>query len=90
MNKLHAIFHGKVQGVWFRANFKKKADELGVVGWVKNLPDGTVEAIVEGERKDLEEILDWCRNDMPMAEVASVDAEWSEPSAKFYRFAILR
>ena len=53
MEKLRAIFHGKVQGVWFRVNCKKKADELSLVGWVKNLPDGTVETIVEGEREVL-------------------------------------
>ena len=49
--RAHVVVHGLVQGVWFRASTKDEADRLGVSGWVRNLSDGSVEAVFEGEKK---------------------------------------
>ena len=59
MNKrLHLIIHGKVQGVLFRDNTRKEAQSLGLTGWVKNNPDGTVEAMIEGEEDKLKDLFE--------------------------------
>ena len=69
----HIIVHGRVQGVWFRAGTKEKADELGLLGWVKNRPEGTVEIHAEGEKLLLEKFIAWCRIGTPPADVISID-----------------
>lgn len=73
---VRVIFRGRVQGVFFRANTKAKARELGVRGWVRNLPDGTVEAFFEGSEGAVREIIEWCRYHQPYAQVTGVDVEW--------------
>ena len=70
---LHIIVHGRVQGVWFRAGAKQKAGELGILGWVKNRPEGTVEIHAEGEKSQLENFISWCRKGTPAANVTSLD-----------------
>ena len=72
----HIIVHGRVQGVWFRAGTKEQADELGLLGWVKNRPDGTVEIHAEGEKAQLEKFIAWCRKGTPAADVTSLDIDW--------------
>ena len=59
--RAHVIVHGLVQGVWFRASTKEEAIRMGVNGWVRNMPDGTVEALFEGEKKKEEERVGWWR-----------------------------
>ena len=71
----HIIVHGRVQGVWFRAGTKEKADELGLLGWVKNRTDGTVEIHAEGEKLLLEKFITWCRIGTPAADVTSLDID---------------
>jgi acylphosphatase len=71
----HIMVHGRVQGVWFRAGTKEKADELGLLGWVKNRPEGTVEIHVEGEKLQLEKFIAWCRLGPPAADVTSLDID---------------
>ena len=71
----HIIVHGLVQGVWFRAGTKEKADQLGLFGWVKNRPEGTVEIHTEGEKLQLEEFIVWCRIGTPAADVTSLDID---------------
>lgn len=56
----HLLITGKVQGVFYRASAKKIADELGIKGWIRNLPDGNVEALVEGEPAMLNRFIAWC------------------------------
>ena len=68
----HWIFHGRVQGVGFRIRMKQKADELGVSGWVKNLPDSTVEAAAQGDADDLRSLLAYCRT---LGDVDHVDVD---------------
>jgi len=61
--RVHVIISGRVQGVFFRMETQRAARRLGVVGWVRNLPDGTVEAVLEGSRSQVDAMLDWCRRD---------------------------
>ena len=72
--------HGRVQGVWFRESMRQKAEELGVVGWVRNRMDGTVEAVVQGPFEAVDAITAWARRGPEAAQVTHVDiAEESAP-----------
>jgi len=86
--RAHVIFSGKVQGVFFRANTERKAVELGVNGWVKNLPDRTVEAIFEGEKTRILELIEWCSKHQPMAEVSNTEVNWEEYKGEFNKFSV--
>ena len=77
--RAHVIFHGRVQGVFFRANTKRTAERSGVAGWVRNLLDGTVEAVFEGTKGDVEHVINWCRTQQPYARVTRVDVTWEPP-----------
>lgn len=68
------IVHGRVQGVFFRAGTRERARELGLTGWVKNLPDGRVEARAHGPANALDTFHDWLRQGPPAAHVTRVDA----------------
>ncbi len=72
MAKAHVLISGQVQGVGFRYFLRGKLVELGLTGWVKNLPDGKVEAEVEGEREKIEKIVEWCKQGPPLAKVKDV------------------
>jgi acylphosphatase len=61
MKRLTLKIHGQVQGVFFRAVTQEKARELGLTGWVKNAPDGTVEVVAEGEESDLRKLEEFCQ-----------------------------
>jgi acylphosphatase len=74
MRRVHAVVSGEVQGVGFRYAARERAAELGVAGWVRNLPDGTVEAEVEGESGAVERMLAWLDRGPRAARVASVVA----------------
>jgi acylphosphatase len=75
---VHLFVHGRVQGVFFRAGTQKAAEGLGLAGWVKNCPDGSVEIHAEGNKKQLEELIAWCRQGPPMASVSNIDLSWVE------------
>jgi acylphosphatase len=68
-----------VQGVFFRAEARARAESLGVAGWIRNLPDGSVEAVFEGEDERVESMVGWCRRGPTGAEVEAVDVEREEP-----------
>jgi acylphosphatase len=87
--RAHVFFEGQVQGVFFRANAKKFAESLGVVGWVRNTSDGRVEAVFEGEESRVLEAIDWCGLKQPYAKVSSKTVETSEPTGEFSGFAIV-
>ena len=72
MKALSLIITGKVQGVFFRYEAKKKADELKLAGWVKNCDDGSVEIFAQGDDKKLDELERWCAKGPPMARVDGV------------------
>ncbi|MCK4443189.1 MAG: acylphosphatase [Thermoplasmata archaeon] len=88
--RAHAIFRGRVQGVFFRANTERKAREVGVVGWVRNLADGTVEAVFEGDRDAIQEAIEWCRDSQPYAKVSSVQVSWDDPTDSYTSFEVRR
>ena len=77
--RAHVFISGQVQGVFFRQKAKDRARTRGVTGWVRNLPDGRVEAVFEGSRESIESVIDWCRRGPSLAEVDSIDVEWEEP-----------
>jgi acylphosphatase len=79
---------GDVQGVGFRDFVQSRAAELGLGGWVKNLPDGRVEAVAEGDRADLERLLDLLRRGPSMAEVGRVQADWERAQGGLRGFEI--
>ncbi len=87
---LRAIVRGRVQGVGFRDFVWRRARFLGLVGYVRNLPDGrSVEVVAEGRRDDLEQLLEFLRSGPPAAHVEQVDVEWGEASDRFRRFLVL-
>mgnify|MGYP006284108861 CR=1 FL=1 len=87
MKNVHVKVSGRVQGVWFRANTKQKAEMLGVTGWIKNTSDGCVEAIFEGDEKLVDEMIDWCNRGPPLAKVKNVDVK-SQNIVGFDKFEI--
>jgi len=89
ISRAHVVFRGKVQGVFFRANALQKAVELGLTGWVRNLEDGSVEAVFEGERKKIEAAIEWCRTSQPHARVTGIDQKWAASTGEFAGFEIV-
>ncbi|MBD3312710.1 acylphosphatase [archaeon] len=87
--RLHAYVSGVVQGVFFRKNTKEQANRLGLKGWVKNLSDGRVEVVAEGEESKLKELLEWIHQGPPSASVTGVESEWLESTREFKGFRIL-
>jgi acylphosphatase len=86
--RLHAIVHGRVQGVNFRYYTQQRARELGLTGYVRNLWDRTVEVVAEGSRSVLEELLVFLRTGPRAAFVTQVDTRWSTPTGEFRRFEV--
>jgi acylphosphatase len=78
--RAHVFVTGRVQGVYYRATTREQAREEGVDGWVKNLDDGRVEAVFEGDRASVEAMVEWCRTGSPRARVDDVDVEYGGPS----------
>jgi acylphosphatase len=74
-----AIIVGRVQGVFFRASTREEAVRLGVSGWVRNLPDGSVQLYAEGEESPVRQLLAWCAEGPPAARVDDVDVTWVPP-----------
>lgn len=79
--------YGKVQGVFFRASTQDKAESLGILGWVKNEPDGTVKIEAEGPEQQMQEFIDWCKQGPTYAKVEKVDLKEDNPQG-FVRFEI--
>lgn len=79
MKRAHLLISGRVQGVWFRANTREKAEQLDLKGWVRNLPDGRLEAIFEGKKEAVEKAIEWCHHGSPLAKVKKVEIKWEEP-----------
>ena len=69
---------GRVQGVYYRASTREQGRALGLMGWVRNEADGSVSAVAEGPRGDLERLVAWCHEGPPAARVREVDVEWGE------------
>jgi len=88
ISRLHAIVRGRVQGVGFRYFVADEARELKLCGTVRNLMDGNVEVVAEGERAVLEALLARCREGPPMSMVRDVDVTWEEATGKLDGFRV--
>ncbi len=87
--RAHLLVRGRVQGVFFRANMKRVAEENGVTGWVRNLPDGeSVEAVLEGPRDAVERVICWSLRGPPAARVVEVHVRFEEYRGEFTGFSI--
>ena len=74
---VHVFISGRVQGIGFRQFIKSKANRFNLRGWVRNLPDGRVEGMFAGERKNIDEVLDYCRKGPFLAEVRKIEVDWN-------------
>jgi acylphosphatase len=86
--RLHALVHGRVQGVSFRYATIQTADRLRLTGWVANRWDGTVETVAEGPRSDLGKLLSFLHKGPPSAWVERVDVDWQAATGEFKGFRI--
>lgn len=84
------VVRGRVQGVFFRASAQQEALALGLTGEISNLPDGSVEAIVEGERRAVDDFIAWCKRGPPAARVEDVRVKIGSPRDEFRTFTISR
>ncbi len=88
MIQIKAIVKGRVQGVFYRAHTQKQADRLGVKGYVKNLPDGSVEAVFEGDPKSVSQMVKWCHQGPKASFVEHVLAKEADGLSNFETFKI--
>jgi len=86
--RAHIFIEGKVQGVGFRNYIQRKAQTLDVTGWVKNLDDGRVEAVFEGEEMDVDQMIESCYQGPPAANIHNIEEEWRKASGDIYGFDI--
>lgn len=84
--RLTMLISGKVQGVCYRASAARKAAELGVTGYAKNLPDGRVKLVAEGPQAALLSLRQWCNDGPPAAQVDTINADESPATGEFTRF----
>jgi acylphosphatase len=87
--RAHAYVSGRVQGVFFRSTVADLAESLGVAGWVRNLSDGRVEALLEGERSSVKKVVEFCRRGPPGAHVHDFEVKWEPCRDEFSNFKIL-
>jgi len=85
---VHIHIIGKVQGVFFRASAKEKADAFRLKGWIKNIPDGSVQIVVTGEESSVKEFIAWCKKGPKGARVSEVLVTEEPEEIKFERFVI--
>jgi len=86
--RAHVTVSGNVQGVFFRSQIRSHAEKHHVNGWVRNLPDGRVEAVFEGEQEDVTALVQYCRTGPPAARVESADVTWHPYLDEYGKFEI--
>ena len=86
--RVRVLISGIVQGVAYRAHTKEMAKRLGVNGWVRNLPDGRVEALFEGDKDKVDQMVEWCEKGPPLARVDKVEVEEEPYRGEFFDFSI--
>ena len=86
--RVRLVISGVVQGVFFRESTRRRAEALGLTGWVRNQPDGSVEAVAEGDARDVDELVRWCHRGPVGAEVDEVSVVAEPHRGEFGRFAI--
>jgi acylphosphatase len=87
-NRIHAIFKGRVQGVFFRDFTRRKSIEHGLCGWVRNLDNGDVEAVFEGDDDEINIVIDWLKTSHPHARVDNVTVSTEPFTGEFKKFDI--
>ena len=87
MKRLEATVRGHVQGVFFRASTRDRAQALGLTGWVRNQPDGTVSVVAEGPEAQLHHLLQFLNKGPAQAHVMQVDVTWRDATGEFSHFA---
>jgi acylphosphatase len=87
--RIHLFVSGKVQGVYFRHNTRIVAIKFGVKGWVRNVEDGQVEAVLEGDEVSVNAVLEWCHTGPPNAVVDDVKVEYEGYRGEFLDFSII-
>jgi len=90
MKQVHIFVSGTVQGVFYRHNTRKKAKELRIKGWVRNLYNGRVEVTAEGEEEDLKKFIEWCKKGPELAFVENIEVEWNDYKGKYEDFSVVR
>ena len=86
--RVHIFIRGRVQGVFFRSETMYEAKQLGVTGWVRNISDGRVEAIFEGEQENVKALIEFCKRGPPGARVTNVDIIWESYTGEFRNFEV--
>jgi acylphosphatase len=86
--RAHVYISGLVQGVSFRYYTRQEAQRHGVSGWVRNLPDDRVEAVFEGDKAAVQQMIEWCREGPPSADVENVQVTWEEPTRADRGFSV--
>lgn len=86
--RAHVYVSGRVQGVFFRSETQDEALRHNVTGWVRNLPDGRVEAVFEGEKEAVEKLIEFCKRGPPGARVTKVEVAWEPYTGEFKDFKI--
>lgn len=89
MTEIQCIANGKVQGVSYRVYVQDSATELGLTGSVRNLPDGTVEIIAQGQPDVLKEFVEYLHEGSLMAKVESLGVDWVSPKVTYDEFSVL-
>lgn len=79
---------GGVQGVWYRGSTAEQAVKLGISGWVRNMPDGSVTAYLEGPKETLQQLIGWCHEGPRFARVDNVEVDWLDATGKFQTFDV--
>ena len=87
--RIHRVIEGRVQGVWFRDSTRREAVSLGVFGWVRNRPDGTVEVVAEGPEDKVGKLASWCNHGPPAAGVSHVHETREKWQGEFKFFDIV-
>ncbi len=88
LKQLHIVVRGRVQGTFFRASAQREARRLGVCGWVRNRPDGSVEILAEGEEVSVRELFGWAQKGPSAARVDKVDTRWRSYTGEHHDFRI--
>ncbi|MBM3309432.1 MAG: acylphosphatase [Candidatus Altiarchaeales archaeon] len=86
--RAHVFVSGRVQGVFYRSNARTQARLRGLAGFVRNLSDGKVEAVFEGEESVVKDMLKWCRQGPEYANVENVELSWEKPTGEFKSFEV--
>jgi len=87
--RAHVFIKGRVQGVFFRSEIKRKAEDLDTKGWARNLPDGSVEALFEGQEPSVAKLVEFCKKGPVGAHVTNLALEWENYTGEFKDFRIV-